>query len=1022
MPAPTEWLSPFQVNTGSATTGGQTQPKIVGLANGTIVVVWQEGVLGAIGTAAGTDIIAQRYSATGEASGDPFRLNSSFFVDNERDFDLTATHDGFAIAYVDDDIDSANASAIRYERFNLAGFQIDSATIATETTAEDDLRNPQISANLIASNDDVYVNFHDNDGTDTDINARVIDQDGLLGAQFASAQNSADPDRLGDVAVLTNGNFVTVYEETDAGVEGIEFVIRTPAGIAGVVASAVAGNATDPAVTSLAGGGFVVTYTTNNNDVFARTYSNTGVFQGQVIVASGPNNQNEAAVVALTDGGYVIAWDDDTNSNLFARRFNADGTPDGARFTVENANTTNIDVGLASDGRILFTWQGDLGEIFASIWDPRPSTIDPDDYMVVTENFLVSRSVTTGVAGSTVLAGPDDSIVLGQDGDDTIFTASFGRYFGGGGNDTIHYSGASPVVGLRQLSGGTGVDTLNMSTTTTDQNVNLATGDTNFPVEVFTDFENIVLGSGNDTVTGTAGANVIETGNGADTINAGNGNDTILAGAGNDIINAGGGNDTIEAGAGNDVITSTNFSGADQIFAGSGNDTITSSGEDTVFGEAGNDTIFAGLGAAELLDGGSGIDTLNTTLFGFSYTVNLATGLTSIVGELFSNFENIVSGNGSDTLFGTAQNNVMSGRGGNDQILGYAGDDSLQGGNGNDTLNGGEGNDFLDGGGGADRIFGGAGADDIVGGIGNDLLVGLTGDDGIVGGLGNDILRGAEGDDFLEGGDGDDAAYGGDGTDNIAGDAGNDTLNGSGGNDFISGGSGNDLIIGEIGEDILFGDNGNDIMRGGGGDDVMDGGSNDDLMFGSAGEDFLQGGDGNDTLEGNAQADELFGENGNDILRGGDGFDFLDGGAGNDILVGGNGKDILVGGFGMDILRGNAQADTFVFGSVSASTLALADIIDGIEGVGNAGGDVIDVSGIDANSMSGGNQSFTFLGNVSNTVGLNFGAGGLWVQNAGGQTRVFGNTDNDTTIEFAIRINDGSGITASDYLSSDFIL
>lgn len=1022
MATPTEWLSPFQVNTGLAAAGGQTQPKIVGLSNGAFVVVWQEGVLGAIGTEAGTDIVAQIYGASGVASGEAFRLNSSFVSDDERDFDLTATHSGFAIAYVDDDISSVNATAIRYERFNLAGFQVESATIATENNAADDLRNPQISANLLASNDDIYINYHDSVAGDTDINARVIDQNGALSAEFASAQNSADPDRLGDVAVLTNGNFVTVYEETDAGLEGIEFVVRSAAGGATVAPVAVAANATDPAVASLAGGGFVVTYTSDSNDVFARTYSNTGIFQEEVIVAAGVNNQNEAVVVALQDGGYVIAWDDDTSSNLFARRFNPDGTSDGLPFVVESANTTNIDISVASDGRILFTWQSVFGEIFASVWDPRPSTIDPNDYSVVTENFLVSRSVTTDIDGSTVLAGPDDGIVLGQGGDDTIFTASFGRYFGGAGNDTIHYSGMNAVAGLRQLSGGNGVDTLNMSTVITDQNINLVTGDTNFPSEVLTGFENIILGSGNDTVTGTAGANLIDTGNGDDTIAAGDGNDTILAGAGNDTIDAGGGDDIIEAGAGNDVIISTNLSGADRIFAGSGNDTITSSGEATVFAEAGDDTVFAGLGSAEILDGGLGIDTLNTTLFSLSYTVNLATGLTSLTGELFTNFEYIISGNGNDTLFGTSGDNVMSGRGGNDRILGYAGDDFLQGENGNDILNGGDGKDLLDGGGGSDQIFGGTGADDIIGAAGNDLLEGQTGNDGIVGGAGNDILRGGDGDDFLEGGDGNDIVYGGDGIDNIAGDAGNDTLDGSAGDDFIGGGDGDDLIIGETGEDILIGGNGNDIMRGGGGNDFMDGGNNDDLMFGSSGEDLLEGGNGNDTLEGNAQADELFGENGNDVLRGGDGFDFLNGGAGNDVLAGGNGKDILVGGVGMDTLRGNAQADTFRFGSISDSTLALADIIDGIEGVGVAGGDVIDMAGIDANSTVGGDQAFTFLGNVSNAVGLAFGAGGLWVQNVGGQSRVFGNIDNDATIEFAVRINDGSAIAASDYLGSDFIL
>ncbi|WP_095122338.1 immunoglobulin-like domain-containing protein [Pseudomonas sp. Irchel s3f10] len=62
--------------------------------------------------------------------------------------------------------------------------------------------------------------------------------------------------------------------------------------------------------------------------------------------------------------------------------------------------------------------------------------------------------------------------------------------------------------------------------------------------------------------------------------------------------------------------------------------------------------------------------------------------------------------------------------------------------------------------------------------------------------------------------------------------------------------------------------------------------------------------DGNDTLLGGA---------GNDILFGSGGNDWLDGGKGNDILLGGTGNDTLIGGQGNDILIGGSGADTFVW-------------------------------------------------------------------------------------------------------------
>ncbi|MFH0023259.1 LapA family giant adhesin [Pseudomonas fluorescens] len=62
--------------------------------------------------------------------------------------------------------------------------------------------------------------------------------------------------------------------------------------------------------------------------------------------------------------------------------------------------------------------------------------------------------------------------------------------------------------------------------------------------------------------------------------------------------------------------------------------------------------------------------------------------------------------------------------------------------------------------------------------------------------------------------------------------------------------------------------------------------------------------DGNDTLLGGAGNDILFGSGGNDLL---------DGGKGNDILLGGSGNDTLIGGKGNDILIGGSGADTFVW-------------------------------------------------------------------------------------------------------------
>ena len=91
-------------------------------------------------------------------------------------------------------------------------------------------------------------------------------------------------------------------------------------------------------------------------------------------------------------------------------------------------------------------------------------------------------------------------------------------------------------------------------------------------------------------------------------------------------------------------------------------------------------------------------------------------------------------------------------------IEGLAGDDSIVGSDGDDTIFGGPGSDIIDGGIGNDTIFGGIGTDQVDGGEGDDLLVAFTEefDNGVkfyTGGDGKDIFH-AFGIDFFDDGSG----------------------------------------------------------------------------------------------------------------------------------------------------------------------------------------------------------------------------------------------------------------------------
>ncbi len=79
-----------------------------------------------------------------------------------------------------------------------------------------------------------------------------------------------------------------------------------------------------------------------------------------------------------------------------------------------------------------------------------------------------------------------------------------------------------------------------------------------------------------------------------------------------------------------------------------------------------------------------------------------------------------------------------------------------------------------------------------------------------------------------------------------------DTIYGYGGNDVIYGLAGNDRIDGGDGNDIIFGDAGNDRIIGGAGDDRLYGGTGDDVFVISGNDaqlDTIVGGDGTDSIE-----------------------------------------------------------------------------------------------------------------------------------------------------------------------------
>ena len=266
-----------------------------------------------------------------------------------------------------------------------------------------------------------------------------------------------------------------------------------------------------------------------------------------------------------------------------------------------------------------------------------------------------------------------------------------------------------------------------------------------------------------DSVTGTEGADTIDTGDDAD---------TILGGGGDDVIRPGIDNDFVDAGDGADYVTDLQ-------------------GSDTVIGGAGNDTIIAGV---DTFSDYESDDPAFPTL-GFLSDPNTDDGRDSVEGG--DGDDSLLTGDDADSISGGAGNDFVDGGIDDDLISGDAGADTLLGRHGSDTIAGGLGDDLVVGSGPAGLAIPDAGdpqalndRDLLSGDGGNDTLFGGDDDDTLLGGTGNDRLDGGIDEDSLSGGDGDDTLIGGQGADTIDGGDGRDTILGATAGDRVDGGSG----------------------------------------------------------------------------------------------------------------------------------------------------------------------------------------------------------------------------------------
>lgn len=558
--------------------------------------------------------------------------------------------------------------------------------------------------------------------------------------------------------------------------------------------------------------------------------------------------------------------------------------------------------------------------------------------------LIIGTNGNDGFGSGELDGGQGDDELFGLKGNDVLLSGPGNDSLDGGpdadfmqgdaGNDTYIVDNLGD--GVFEFSPTGGVDTVKSSINFTLPN--------NVENLTLTGTANIdgYGNSGNNTIIGNDGNNVLGDENAID--NPNNGIDFIDGGAGFDTLISNSDfsydltNTTLKAIFTSNVVTFQNIEGA-ILIGGNGNNEFDASkftlggvsmsggfgndglvggiNGDSLKGDPGNDHFTGGAGSNDI-DGGDGIDTIRES---GNVNFTLKNGeLTGIGTDTFKKIEavELTGGNGKNTLNAVAFSTGIV------------------------TLTGGDGNDILIGGTKSDTLDGGAGDDNLAGGNGNNSLTGGAGADRFIINTGNPFNVATSGFSFIK-----DFAPG----DKIVLDKTTFTSlqskvgNGLNANDFAVVTSGSNLgtavtesnariVYHTPTNSLFYNENGAAAGLGAGGsfagfknsptltasDFIVQSGSSDGLTGIpvtqlKTGVVSFTGLDVGGIVQGNSLNNTI-------NTRGGD--DTALGGKGNDTINGSIGDDILFGGQGIDILRGGAGSDVFV--------LALNNGVDVIRG------------------------------------------------------------------------------------------
>jgi hypothetical protein len=284
------------------------------------------------------------------------------------------------------------------------------------------------------------------------IYAQLYDVNGVKsGAEFRINTYTAGRQEDPKIAATTDGGFVVAWTSTgqdgsQAGVYAQRF--NSSAGTVGSefkVNTTTADFQDEVVVTGLSGGGFVVSWTSENQDgasdgIYAQRYDASGTMAGSEFLVNTrtANAQRIGDIASLNDGGFVITWmsisQDGSGRGVFAQRYNASGTALGSEFQVNtyfSSDQTDSSVAGLAGGGFVITWESKLQDgsgygVYAQRYDASGAAAGSE--------FIVNTTTSGDQAKASATALSDGTFLItwssnGNSGQDNSSRGVFGQRY-----------------------------------------------------------------------------------------------------------------------------------------------------------------------------------------------------------------------------------------------------------------------------------------------------------------------------------------------------------------------------------------------------------------------------------------------------------------------------------------------------------------------------------------------------------------------------------------------------------------